>query len=122
MAQADKGFRTRPEVEPVNGRWFKFSKEGDKVSGWYQGAGESSITNTETGEPQVIPSYRVVDEYGIITDFLGTAQLNVLMARIPLDAFVVVTYDGMIESRRGRNVKQFTVELEKGLKLLAEGE
>ena len=122
MAQADKAPRTRPEVSPVQGSWVRFDASGDNVSGWFQGVSDVVIPNVETGEQQILKRYSLVDEYGLTYEFLGTAQLNVLMARIPLDAFVVVTFQGIAKSRKGYNVKQFIVELEKGIKLLAEGE
>lgn len=85
------------------GEKFKFEDEGDKLEGYYLGAGTIDIEGDE------VTVHNIKTDTGLFSP-LGSADLNRKMSQVPSGARVRVVYEGKKKLKGGKTLKVFTVD------------
>lgn len=107
----------RPAMRQVSGGEFKsFEASGDCVEGYYQGYSYTTILSN--GIEIELPKYKLENDLGFV-EFLGTTQMAEILPRVPIGAYVMVSYIGKAKTTRGYMVKQFEIQLQEGVALLS---
>lgn len=96
---------TKKEYTEVKTDFFKFEKIGDSISG------ALIEKSTQPFGDNIVGRYKVADEDGKITTFLGNVALDDLLENVPEGTDIRITWRGDISTGNNRKMKDMKLEI-----------